>query len=555
MDKKRLVALVASFTATFLPIYLFERLANYYYLIDIPSTFFLLSGLRFTLFVVFAVVGSIVSGVLLRNLRSALATQLLAVAALLSAFYVLCASPRVCYSTGPDGLEPLRLGFILGTMCVFGASVGVALRVRPEDRRWPAVLSSLGSFTAMVYFPIVYTFAGARFFPLLYPWLLLVLLALLAFSTSATLRGLLGTGLSVLLPVLLFAIVSLLSATIAVSYLYEVAFTASILGLALLVGSLSSLVGSMMTNRRQVGRTLRVIPLVVFVVLILGSFWVIPDEVNALVPMGGNSAAPSIQMGTPVYAGGFMDAAAAPAQGIGATVTFGRTNSSSIQVDNYLSAGIGAHSPDCCVDGIDYGYRFDVYLFHNGSRSLLASAWQNCDDNAACGGHSWKALMFQKAGPLISEAVPVYLQIEWQGHVAIWSYSATVGGASVLVQFANFTAPAKENPAFNVGVVDVSSPLSSQQLAIFYQFGIMSRYPLGHGGWSVTFDCPQTLQNHTWSCVSQAETAEGGYSFWKVLWRWGEDYPNVIVTSAGNDSFTLGYSPSSTMNNRVPIYT
>jgi hypothetical protein len=184
---------------------------------------------------------------------------------------------------------------------------------------------------------------------------------------------------------------------------------------------------------------------------------------------------------------------------------------------------------------------------------LLASAWQNCDDNAACGGHSWKVLMFMKAGPLVSEAGPVYLQIEWMGRTAIWSYS-TAGMGSLRAVFAAFTPLANENPAFNVGVVDVSSPLSSQQLAIFYQFGIMSRYPLGHGGWSVTFDCPQTFQNHTWACVSKAETAEGGYSFWKVLWRWGEDYPNVVVTGAGNDTFTLGYSPSSTMSNRAPIY-
>jgi hypothetical protein len=82
----------------------------------------------------------------------------------------------------------------------------------------------------------------------------------------------------------------------------------------------------------------------------------------------------------------------------------------------------------------------------------------------------------------------------------------------------------------------------------------MSRYPLGHGGWSATFSCPATLQNHAWACVAMARAAEGGYSFWKALWRWGEDYPNVVVTSAGNGSFTLGYSPSSTMNNQQLIY-
>ena len=555
MNTKRLVATVVSFAATFLPIYLFERLANYYYLIDIPSTFFFVSGLRFPLFVTFAVLGAIVSGVLLRDLRSAIATQMAAVVALLSAFYVLCASPRVCYSIGPDGLEPLRLGFILSALCVFGASVGVASRGGSENRRWPAVIGTLGSFTALVYFPIVYTFAGARFFPLLYPWPLVLLLGSLAFSTSVTLQGAVSKRASVLLPLLLVVVTMLLAGVMAIPYLHEVAGIEVLLGMVLVIGSLSSLVIPGLVSELQVRRLRRIIPVVVLVVLILGSFWVIPDEVNGLVPTGGNPASPSIVMGTPVYAGGYMDAPAAPAQGIAATVTFGGTNSSSIQNDNYLSAGIGAHSPDCCIDGIDYGYRFDVYMFHNGSRTLLASAWQNCDDNAACGGHSWKVLMFMKAGPLVSEAASVQLQIEWQGRAAIWSYSATVAGVSGLFQFANFTPPAKENAAFNVGVVGAGSLTGSQQLAIFYQFGIMSRYPLGHGGWSVTFECPQTLQNHSWTCVRQAETAEGGYSFWKVLWRWGEDYPNVVVTNAGNDSFALGYSPSSTMSNGVPIFT
>jgi hypothetical protein len=553
MDERRLVALVASFAVTFVPIYLFERLANYYYLIDVPSTFFLLSGLRFTLFVVFAVVGSIVSGVYLRNLRYALATQLLAVAALLSAFYVLCASPRVCYSTGPDGLEPLRLGLILVTMSVFGASVGVASRVGPEERRWPATLGTLGSFTVMVYFPVVYTFAGARFFPLLYPWILVVLLALLAFRASAALKESIGTRLSVLLPMVLVAVIILLSASMALPYLYQVGFMGSLLGLALLAGSLCSVIASRVATRSWSGRTLKVIPVFVFLILILGSFWVIPDEVNALVPVGGNSGAPSIIMGQPVYAGGFMSSTSEPAYGIAATVSFAGTNSSTIQPDNYLSAGIGAHSPDCCVDGIDYGYRVDVYIFRNGSETILASAWQACDDNAACGGHSWKVLMFSKSGPIPASSTrdQVYLQIEWVNHSAIWSYEV---GSGKEVEFANFTAPAKENPAFNVGALDVSSAFSTQQSANFYQFGVMSRYPLGHGGWSVTFDCPETLQNHTWACIEQAETAEGGYSFWKVLWRWGEDYPNVVVTGASNNSFTLGYSPSSSMNSGVPIY-
>ena len=70
------------------------------------------------------------------------------------------------------------------------------------------------------------------------------------------------------------------------------------------------------------------------------------------------------------------------------TVSFAGTNASAIEADNFLSAGMGVHSPHSCVDGIDFSYRFDAYLFHDGSERLVPTAWEVCDWNMACGGHS-----------------------------------------------------------------------------------------------------------------------------------------------------------------------
>lgn len=552
MDWKRLVALVGSFAATFAPIYLIERLANYYYLIDIPSVFFLVSGLRLPMFVLFALLGSTLSGLLLRDLRSVLATQTAALVSLFSAFYVLCSSSRVCYSTGPDGLEPIRLGFILGSLCVFGGSIGVASRSGSVNDRTPRLLGTLSSFAALVFFPVVYSFGGALFFPLFYPWTLIVLVALAALAASVTLIGL-GIRLGFILPILLMGVVMLITAPLAAAYLSDVVSIGLLLASAAVVGSLLGFAARRLLTTPKRGMLLGSIPLAVFLVLILGSFAIIPDEVNGLVPQTGSDSTSKFVMGSPVYAGGFLDEYTTPAKGIAATVSFAGTDQASIQNDNFLSAGIGAHSPDCCVDGIDYGYRFDLYLFQSGNETLLASAWQACDDNTACGGHSWKVLMFSRSGPPVGSPhpQPVYLEIRWVGHSAIWSYRV---GSGAVIEFANFTAPPKENPAFNVGVVDVSSALSTQQAAIFYQFGIMSRYPIGHGGWSVTFSCPATLQNGVWSCVSQAEAVEGGSSYWKVLWKWGEDYPNVVVSNSGKDYFSLAYSPNATMTYHQPLF-
>lgn len=93
-------------------------------------------------------------------------------------------------------------------------------------------------------------------------------------------------------------------------------------------------------------------------------------------------------MGAPVYEGAYMDAAPWHALGAGVTVDFTSTNPSAIQDDNFLAAGLGIHATGCCVDGIDYSYRSDLYVFHNGSELLAASGWEACDNNAACVGHA-----------------------------------------------------------------------------------------------------------------------------------------------------------------------
>jgi hypothetical protein len=223
---------------------------------------------------------------------------------------------------------------------------------------------------------------------------------------------------------------------------------------------------------------------------------------------------------------------------VAVTVSFAGTTPASIGNDNLLSGGIGVHSADCCRDGIDYGYRFDVYMFHDGNESLVASAWQICDNNAACGGHSWKNLLFSKMGPLEagSNVSSVTLQMQWKGHSVYWAYQI---GTGTLVNFAGFLAPARQNPTFNTGVLSGSF--------YFLQFGTMSRYPLTKPGWAVTFVCPSVIAGGKWQCIDHARTLEGSESNWKVLWRWGEDYPHAVVTKSGEYSFTLGYSATSTM--------
>ena len=69
-----------------------------------------------------------------------------------------------------------------------------------------------------------------------------------------------------------------------------------------------------------------------------------------------------------------------------------------------------------------------------------------------------------------------------------------------------------------------------ENLADYFQSGVMGGCPIGHGGWRVLISCPAILAG-SWSCVDHAATLAGAQSFWKIWWRWGEDYPGVEVSS------------------------
>jgi hypothetical protein len=260
------------------------------------------------------------------------------------------------------------------------------------------------------------------------------------------------------------------------------------------------------------------------------------DAVAGVTPQQPSlGSATSFLYGPSVYAGGYMATALTRPEGVSITVNFSGTEVSAIQPDNFLSAGIGIHAAGCCVDGIDYGYRFDVYLFHDGSESLVASAWQICDTVSACGGHSWRNLMLLYAEPLNSSSLSsnIHLVIEWKGRTVYWSYAIGTGPAQ---NFTSLPATSQENAEFDAGAVPGT---------YFFQFGIMSAYPIGHPGWNVNFECPADEEGSVWRCVPHAASLQGAQSYWKALWRWGESYSDVAATpSSESQSVSFSFVPS-----------
>ena len=539
------ISYVLAFAWTFVPIYVTEKLADFFFLTDNTASFYFMSGWRLNLFIIFALAGAVAAGALNKHVWRAALTQWAALGSAMLLFFYLC-DPRVCFSAGLDGLEPLRLGFFLASVSFSGATLGAAAR-RVRSPPFGQLMEGFFGFAAIGFYPVVFTLAGTGLLPPYHPWASAAILSIAAFPVTVAATFSLGAKRGLFASIGSMAFLLLISLGIAAAYLQSVLFDIGVLSLAVVA---SAALGVALTvkkralvhaQRSKFSALLAVSVILVLMMMLLAT----PDAVNGTLPVSGSVT--TFAQGVPVYAGGSMEGPAGHAEGAGITVSFSGTNVSSIQPDNYISAGMGIHAAGCCVDGIDYSYRYDLVLFHSGNETMEASAWEVCDDNAACGGHSWKLLMFSDAMSLGKSYLDenMSLRMTWvqaaDGAGVLWSYSAPGQAAR---NFTIFMAPAAENHDFNTGVLQGGTLNSVQKASYFFQFGVMSRYPVGHGGWIVLLSCP-SLQSVSWSCIDHAMTLNGSQSFWKIFWRWGEDYGGVSVTSTRPGQVQFGYSSES----------
>ena len=565
MNWRRALGLGGVVLTPILPSYIIERITDYYFLTDSPL-FFTWSSDRTWLFIISILAGALIAGFLFKTLSADLVAGYVAgIVVLLSFLYRFC-NPQVCYSTGLDGLEPVRVAYFFSCVAIAGLSVGCYARTRHE--MGGKVLLAVGAATigAISYYPVVFTVAGSRLLSPFSPFPALAVVALFSLAIAARMIYTCGVKAGVGVTVLSNVVQLLVTIGIARQYLLEIL---PVVASFLAAGAISALLGgwlgssSTRSSPSSISRLIIKSNALAFVALLLVLLMTIsfmPDATAGVIPQEATGQSTSTyNFGTTVYAGGFMTESFLRLTGVSVGVSFAGTNASSVQPGNFLSGGIGIHSPHCCVDGIDFGYRFDVYLFHDGSEMLAAEAWEICDWNMACGGHSWQDLMFfkdQRINASVSSDLQLYL--EWKNRTVVWSYSVNQGPVA---NFTSFVPPAVDNPYFNVGTLGSipSSPEPPSAYfpyqvtgAYFFQYGLMSAYPIGHGGWSVSFVCPSYLigANDDWKCVQHSDSLQGDESYWKAIWRWGQPYSNVIPTVERNGTspaVTFSYSPSSTM--------
>ena len=95
----------------------------------------------------------------------------------------------------------------------------------------------------------------------------------------------------------------------------------------------------------------------------------------------------------------------------------------------------------------------------------------------------------------------------------------------------------------------ISSPQASG--FYFFQYGLTSKYPIGHSGWQASFLCPSySLKGADWICLNHSDSIQGDQSYWKVFWRWGDPYPNVVAgpcDGGGTPCARFRYDPASTL--------
>ncbi len=526
---------LAAITLAVAPSYIVERVTEFYFLTNSPA-FGGWSAYRMEVFIVLILAGAILAGLFLGELRLVATSYLAGVGILLSLFYAFCA-PNVCYSTGLDGMEPLRLGYFLGCIALAGVIAGA--NRTPHSRKegfWGPVLG-VTAFTSVSFLPVIYTVAGTNLLYPFQPWALVSLVLLLSLSVGAMVSARTGWVSGVATPVAALSIVLGLSSGIAEQYPGLVVQLAPLLLITALAGSLVGVYAARMGPHRLRGfapsaRMFLAVVLLALLVMVPS----IPDAVAGVSPSTGSAS--QLVFSSPAYAGGFMSGGLTRTRAVAVNVTFAGTNASVIQADNYLAVGVGVHAAGCCVDGIDYGYRLDVFLFHGGGEEVVASAWQICDTNAACGGHPWRNLMIARSAPLAAPlSANIRLVIQWEGRTVRWDYSYD----GVTAKVASLNGTSQENAEFDVGAF--GGGWGGQSGSYGLQFGVTSRYTIGRPGWGATFACPAYINSSAWTCVPHAETLQGGQSFWKALWRWGENYGDVTASASTNSksvTFSFG---------------
>ncbi len=453
-----------------------------------------------------------------------------------------------CYQTGPDGLEGYRLALFMFSLQAFPILGTLAekhtvmpARIKP----WTGLFAGIVVATMTSWFPLTAWFSGVLFFPF---FLIFQVLAL--FGVPAIAVGMLTARISRSLKI------AALSGTASVLFLSASFWTLpcpmcdrSIVFLAIVSWAFFSLVGGFLeldpplphfqflgsiTRNMPTFRSLA-IAMVILVTLSPALFQPYWDPSVIFVANTVSQANSQPVYGLPAYRpyiAGYYDSLQYRICCLEVGVSFSHVDTSKIGPGNYLMAGMGVQSPNCCVDGWDLGWRADAYTLGDGRVFVSADTWGTCDGNANCGGHFWQNPRYhsQTAVNLPDPATPIYLRMMWESGIVNWYYNYT---GVPWQKYGSFKPDFRENAYFDIGVVYGGRGNPPYQEAFFYQFGVSSKVPVS--GWTVRLLYPSFVYQGGWRLMEKARTIQGIIRTGKANYRWG-GYPYIGVMVKGNAS-------------------
>jgi hypothetical protein len=247
-------------------------------------------------------------------------------------------------------------------------------------------------------------------------------------------------------------------------------------------------------------------------------------------------------------------------------VSISMPNPSFLSPNNFLMAGMGIQSPNCCIDGWDFGWRADVFLLPDRSLIISGSSWETCDGSANCGGYIWEKLWYHTQVTLNPQNIstPIFLRMNWTsitvngvppGEVH-WYYNTT---GTPWTQYGSYMPDRRLGTYFDIGLSGFPPMTVPQESTFLSQFGVASKTPLL--GWSVLLQDPAfQFSNGTWHIMEHANVVQGDYSYWKFRFRWG-GLPYDGVTAKANlidptmppDMVEFSYT-GGTLKNFAPLW-
>ncbi len=506
----------------------FESFTFYLYLNREPS-FFAFSGARLWVFLASELALGFVLGRAFHGSRLYLSAGMIAIiiAVLTYSLYHLC-DTRQCYYAGPDGAGGIRLATLLFTAASMGLFMGK--RSMKNDNRTGEMGRETVLFGAIAavlvgYFPTGLLFA--------------------TFMADGT--GLIVLGFAPTVPFFFSGIVCYLMAGYKMKYaLYSVVGAWAVLS-ALFVGIRPSaapvllimLAGGVPTALLGMKAATQGLPRMgdarfssLIFPLMLGIFAATAVHPYLDAPMDLSTHPEEGMLAKPTYYSGAYHQ----------SDTYFSTKRVEVGIEisqlgndikDFVLAGIGAQSPNCCKDGLDYGYRADLLLA--GSETyLVARAWETCDQNIACSGYPWISTMHESKVVLPTQSRSLMLAMEWEqaSKEVNWYFRIESGNWS---KYSSFKAPIIENPYFNLGVIWAGMPITNPDAgnAFFFQAGV-SVPDESSIKRTVTFDCPAYYDDKGDKHCAKMSPINSGNSHWKVLWKWGVQNEGGEVSTKGS---------------------